>query len=468
MKTVKTFCILALFLANCQRAPSKTFGDPEIFNPYKFEGIWQTNGYGQVTKFLDGRILNYSVTDSTCVPEPEGELGWIDFVDQISKSDDGQTIHLWTSYDLYPIEYKRIDRLDTVCKSLSVNTPIGNFDAFVDYFSTHYAFFDLYDVDWSERAMTARTQIDDTTSDQALFDIMRDAILPLTDAHLGIDADIDGEAVFYDSNPGVTETSLLRKAEKTGQSIVQVIGEFRMNYWFNGIKKQILGGESIITGNGRIQYGMAADNVGYFAVVTMGGYIDGELASIPDEDDALNVILEEIIDYYSARNAEAVILDLSMNSGGYDFAALTIADRFVRNEVNAFSKIAYDSQNQKPYTYRLGTDKTKSRFEGDVYVMVSDLTVSAGEMIPLSLRALDHVTIVGQPTRGALSTVLTKYLPNGWSISLSNEIYTDRYGQIWEGKGIPPDIQMPIFDSENPDVGHIEAVKIVANLASNN
>jgi carboxyl-terminal processing protease len=31
-------------------------------------------------------------------------------------------------------------------------------------------------------------------------------------------------------------------------------------------------------------------------------------------------------------------------------------------------------------------------------------------------------------------------LPNGWKFSLSNEIYTDVHGRVFEVSGIPPDV----------------------------
>lgn len=62
------------------------------------------------------------------------------------------------------------------------------------------------------------------------------------------------------------------------------------------------------------------------------------------------------------------------------------------------------------------------------------------------------------------STVLTKYLPNGWVLSLSNEVYTDPAGIVWEGQGLAPEIDIPVSDRENPLNGHIEAVHAVIRL----
>ena len=47
---------------------------------------------------------------------------------------------------------------------------------------------------------------------------------------------------------------------------------------------------------------------------------------------------------------------------------------------------------------------------------------------------------MGQDTAGMLSDNLLKPLPNGWELSLSNEIYTSCDGQVFEGRGIAPDV----------------------------
>ena len=44
-------------------------------------------------------------------------------------------------------------------------------------------------------------------------------------------------------------------------------------------------------------------------------------------------------------------------------------------------------------------------------------------------------------TNGAFSTILTHVLPNGATIGLSNEIYSDARGAIFEVIGIGPETQ---------------------------
>ncbi len=103
-------------------------------------------------------------------------------------------------------------------------------------------------------------------------------------------------------------------------------------------------------------------------------------------------------------------------------------------------------------------------FAGPVYVLTSDVTVSAAEVLTLSLRALPNVTHVGSKTHGALSDVLEKKLPNGWRVTLSNEVYLDHEGVSWEGRGIPPEHEWQVFDLTNPFSGHLRSVERIIAL----
>lgn len=454
------------WLAGCQSNQAAEFGEFQKFDPMNYEGVWASKGYGEVIEFFDGGLRVYGVTEKSCVAEPEDVLSGPHFLDRMKISADGQTMRATLSLDPYEYEYERIDSLNALCSEFSADTQLGNFDAFVDYFDTHYAFFDLFGVNWQARSTLAREQVSETTSDIELFEILETLIAPLADSHLGIDAEIDGVSYAYDANPGITETALANFAQRNEISERQAIGEFRQNFWYEGIEKTLLGSNSHMAANNRIQYGMASGKTAYMAVVTMGGYLDGKEGSLPEEGVVINNAMDEILTFFAQNKAEDLILDLSMNSGGYDFVALQIADRFVPNgEITAFRKKAYDWPDSTPFDFKLGRDPGKIRFNGHVYLMVSDLTVSAGEMVPLALRGLDHVTVLGQPTRGAFSTVLNKYLPNGWVFSISNEIYSDRDGKVWEGLGIPPDIELTVFDKENPNKGHVEAVQYAIKLA---
>ena len=95
----------------------------------------------------------------------------------------------------------------------------------------------------------------------------------------------------------------------------------------------------------------------------------------------------------------------------------------------------------------------------------SAATVSAAEILVLCLRALPNVTHLGDTTRGALSDMLWKRLPNGWTVSLSNEVYADADGRLWEGKGIPPEVRIEVSSARALTAKQVKAVRAVAAMA---
>ena len=64
--------------------------------------------------------------------------------------------------------------------------------------------------------------------------------------------------------------------------------------------------------------------------------------------------------------------------------------------------------------------------------------------------------------------MLWKPLPNGWSLSLSNEVYLDSDGKLWEGSGIPPEVPLEVFSKKDVTVGHLKAVRAVVDLVRRN
>lgn len=60
-----------------------------------------------------------------------------------------------------------------------------------------------------------------------------------------------------------------------------------------------------------------------------------------------------------------------------------------------------------------------------------------------------HITRVGANTQGVFSDELNRILPNGWTFGLSNETYFTKDGRTFEGTGVPPDIEVPVFSKDD-------------------
>jgi carboxyl-terminal processing protease len=404
----------------------------------------------------------YHAAGDVCLEHPEGEVSPLDFLDLYRPEQGSDVLRVYSVLDPFEYTFRRVRSLPAPCLTPTPNTPLGNFGALGTYFRAHYAFFDLYGIEWDERVGQGREGITNDMDDRVLFEAMSTLLRPLKDSHIQIKAEIDGETTVYDGNPGKTDVAVAEWGARIGLHADGAIDRFRRGYWVEGIRDRLLRGEGVITGNGRIQYGVLPGAIGYIAFVSMGGFVDGEFDTAYKERPTLDAVMEDALALFSKRGVDAVIVDLSLNIGGYDFIGLDIAGRFAAERTFAFTRRAGDDPDAEDFALYVEPSRGR-RFTGPVYVLTSDLTVSAGEILTLSLRALDNVTHVGERTRGAFSTVLTKYLPNGWEISLSNEVYTDPQGMVWEGRGIEPETSVSVFNMERPTEGHVEAVWAIAD-----
>ncbi|WP_415403985.1 S41 family peptidase [Tateyamaria sp. SN3-11] len=293
--------------------------------------------------------------------------------------------------------------------------------------------------------------------DADLFALMSRMITPLRDGHVGMFAEIDGNDRWFAPHRGRTNTHIRAQAEAAGKDPFVTLETFRQDLWFNSIANGILGGEGHLAGNQRVQYGMAADTVGYLALATLGGF--GPQDANPHEQlAATQAILEEVMWYFKTAGAKTLILDLSLNLGGNDFTAREVASRFAVGPTHGYTKFASDAETPND-AHVVVLPSTGKRFSGEVYVLTSNVTISAGEILTLTLRAMPQVRHVGERSRGAFSSVLAKTLPNGWQLLLSNETYLDADGTHWEGRGIKPHLEMLVFSDLAPIESHAQTVE---------
>ncbi|WP_162789467.1 S41 family peptidase [Altererythrobacter sp. ZODW24] len=415
-------------------------------------GLWRSDGYGYIVDF-GNQAQVYNVAGDFCVALAQGQEGPMQYFDSFRLSGDRSELELSHSAEPYVIRLHPESALPASC-SAGEQTALQNFDAFASFFAEHYAFFELYGVDWPVATQTARAELGDSPGDGAVVGAMIGLLSRLKDGHIRLSATVDGEEGEFIPYPGKTAEAVQRTYRGEG-SANAALGR---QYLRADIERDILGGQGQNAANERLKFGITSDDIGYIAVMGEGGYTGREGAPFADEIEALHPAMEEAIALFNSRGVKAVIVDLSVNQGGYDFLAREIARFFTSKRQIAYSKYAGDAQDQTPQTFYIDPSPGEA-FVGPVYVMTSDMTVSAGELLTLSLRALPNVTHAGAPTRGALSDVLTKYLPNGWEVTLSNEVYLDHEGTAWEGRGVTPEIAIEVFDPEAPLNGHFPAVE---------
>ncbi len=423
------------------------------------QGLWMSDGYGYllaVSKDEDEPRL-YHITDTVCVPVSDQEDVPFSYLESFAVNETDRQLVFKLKEEAYRITFNRVWEMPAHCEPNGHHkeaTPQENFDAFVSYFRTNYSFLHIHNPTWLETAEKFRSQLGADSTDSDIIELMIRLLSTLKDGHVSISATIDGDEGEFIAHPGPTLSAV--QSTFTGQG--SPMAAFGQQFLREDIETRILGGKGSDAANERIKYGLIDDRIGYIAIMAVASFAPGQDPTLEDEKDALERALDDVLAYMAKAGVEAILMDLSVNRGGYDFLARQIASRFAKEPHFAYSRFAGDAHDQTPQGVLINPSNRPS-FHGPVFVLTSDVTVSAAETLTLSMRALPNVTHIGSRTRGALSDVLTKRLPNGWTITLSNEVYRDHRGESWEGRGIPPEPEWEVFDPANPFSGHMPSVE---------
>jgi len=380
----------------------------------ELNGIWRSRGYGWLLSFDGRKPRFYDVTENLCLKQRSIAADLDNLGRTVAFSNDSKTVHLTADDSNYAYTFDRIDALPRQCLQEPDATPIVVFDAVVEIFDTHYSFFTERHVDWSRLVDDHRKKIHNDLSDKKLFKIIKNLLSHINDGHVTLRARIKGTKRTFDAG----------RSKASGR---QNNGDSAGSYWMRGIGEKLVD-DDLETGAGKsIRFGLIDDQIGVLSIRAMSG--GGRRAVENAMDRAMDLF----------DGADAVIIDVSMNGGGDDVFARRIANRFATERTIGYYKFAGDGEGERPQPIYIEPSPRK-RFLGPVYLITSHKTASAAEIFTLALRALPNVTHVGDTTEGILSDMLEKRLPNGWRLSLSNEVYLDSRKTLWEGKGIQPDV----------------------------
>ncbi|WP_291845261.1 S41 family peptidase [Maricaulis sp.] len=182
--------------------------------------------------------------------------------------------------------------------------------------------------------------------------------------------------------------------------------------------------------------------------------------------------IEEINAAYAeiaANGADALVIDLRENGGGA-FAVLPLVRHVLTEPLEAgiFVSQQWNSAHDRSPTAADITETaswegwslrsfwqavqvnaltpirfepvTANRYDGPVYVLVSQTTASAAEMAADALKASGRATLIGEVTAGAMLSQTVFDIPGGLQLWLPiADYYSVAHGRI-EGEGVTPDI----------------------------
>lgn len=153
-------------------------------------------------------------------------------------------------------------------------------------------------------------------------------------------------------------------------------------------------------------------------------------------------LVRQAISSLDAQGAQAYVLDLRDNPGGYLTQAVDISSYFVKSGtiVRIVTKSAEETT--KNATGSVLTDKP-------LVVLVNGNTSSAAEVIAASLQDNQRATIVGSTTLGKGSVQVTHDLTFGGALRYTAAYYKSPLGHDIDGLGINPDVAIALSDDDD-------------------
>jgi carboxyl-terminal processing protease len=414
----------------------------------ELEGIWRSRGYGYVVRLEGEDAKLFHVAGEYCYLDPRNEPdpeGMFEYFRQLGPS----TVAFSSEPGDSRYVFDRVPSLPTACSDRTPWTPSRIAGLVAAIFTDLYPprSFEDFGVDWKARVAALQRQRSRISDDNALFDALETLLGGIEDAHVELHGTVAGRS--RELVPGDGKTLKSVEARLNGSSPVR---QWRQSYR-QGITETILQGKGHEAGNRRVLWGRVGD-IGYINMLAMGGFGSNNNGGRA----AADAIFDEA--FATFDGVRAIIVDVSANTGGSDAFALHVASRFADRRRLAFTKIGVGAQGIDPQSLYV-EPSSRSRYLGPVYVLMSDVTVSAGEIFALAMRAMPNVVLVGGPTRGAFSDAIDKPLPNGWKLNLSAEDYRDPEGRSYETKGLPPQIARDVFPLNDLSGGH---ARLVLNL----
>ena len=293
----------------------------------------------------------------------------------------------------------------TVFEAEPANNPEALFENFWKTFDEEYAIFEERGVDWDDQYVAFRPSVTASTSEDELFAILAQIVEPLDDGHVSITA--PGREIFFGNK--------IRR-EKIDDELFN-LDNIMQNYLDPGF--------AISEDTGYVYGKIKNENVAYIFFKYIG-------------DNFFE--LEKFLDAYSDVNG--YIIDLRHNDGGDFTYSFSEIGRLVDQERFAFRSRTKNGTGETDFTssYDWYVKPEGTYINKPIIVLADRYTISAGERAVMGFRVLPNVTVVGDTTNGAHSTMIGRELANGWFYSIATQKIQLEDSVSYEGIGLPPDV----------------------------
>jgi hypothetical protein len=397
---------LVMIVSACTARPPESPGE-----------VWRSDGYGWVYSLSGGQLQTYEVTEISCLPSqaldqigPPSPDGVIGFGRKgipsktVRKGPNGQaTLHLTgtaADVDLLPLR-----GLPSACSRQASNNPHTNFDIFWATFAENYNSFGRKNVNWAAVRDQYRPMLDNDTDPHELFGILRAMIEPLGDNHTSIEGPDNQE--FTGLRPGTRELSN-RTVRTAVDNHLRALGATQL---------QPFAQEKIV-------YADLPDGRGYLRINAFAEYRQDDRSYLGDSAELART-LDTVFTPQRVATLRSLIIDVRLNSGGHDALGLQVAARLTDTPYVAFTKQPRNdprdhSRHGRPQTVSV-TPADAPHYTGPVSLLISDLTLSAGETFIQAMMGRTPAPAGSAPTPRACSptTCPARYPTDGHSPSVT-------------------------------------------------
>ena len=147
------------------------------------------------------------------------------------------------------------------------------------------------------------------------------------------------------------------------------------------------------------------------------------------------------------QGAEGIVLDLRSNGGGDAEAMADVASLFLEEGTNLgkFADRSGASFELQTFSRRLSSSFVTSTTRLPLVVLTSENTSSAAEILAATLQAKGRAQVIGSVTCGCVLAIRNRHaLPDGGVLDVSEFDYRTAAGVRLEGAGIKPDKLIPL------------------------
>lgn len=168
--------------------------------------------------------------------------------------------------------------------------------------------------------------------------------------------------------------------------------------------------------------------------------------------------LEEAV--ASLADSRGIILDLRGNVGGIGGMAMSVA-RLICREDGLLGRMRSRTQN-----IRFPVLGNEDAYAGPVVLLVDELSASTTEILAGGLQEMGRVRVVGTTTAGAALPSVVERLETGHRLQYVVADFTTPSGAPIEGRGVTPDVDVPLTRAELLRSGDIRLARALEVLAA--